>query len=301
MQHAIPTRIQLNHDTQYVYDHPVTLSPHLIRLRPAPHAPNFIQRYDLNIEPAGHELRWQQDPFANFQARVVFPNKTERLRIEVSMLLELQPINPFDFFLDDTATKFPFTYDADMQRNLALYLMAPEKTQLLFNYAARPAVQQLLGGGTVDFVVGLAAQVAKDIAYETRMEEGVQEARLTLQKRRGSCRDSAWLLIQLFRHFGLAARFVSGYLIQLATGENLGPAAGGVGKDTVDLHAWCEVYLPGAGWVGLDATSGLLAGAGHLPLAAAPSPVGAAPVTGLAELAQVEFSFSHSIRRVNDE
>ena len=298
MQHPIPTRVQLDHQTTYAYDQPVTLSPHLIRLRPAPHAPNFIQRYDLKIEPAMHELRWQQDPFANFQARVVFPNKTDRLRIEVSMLLELQPLNPFDFFLDDTATQFPFAYDADMQRNLALYLTAPEKTQLLFNYAARPAIQQLLGGGTVDFVVGMAAQVAKDIAYETRMEEGVQDARLTLQKRRGSCRDSAWLLIQLFRHFGLAARFVSGYLIQLAGGGDLGPAAGGVEKDTVDLHAWCEVYLPGAGWVGLDATSGLLAGAGHLPLAAAPSPVGAAPVSGLASLATVDFSYNHSLRRL---
>ena len=297
-QLLMSTRVVINHRTTYDYDREVALSPHLIRLRPAPHAPNLIQRYDLTVEPESHILRWQQDPFANFQARVVFPEKTRRLSINVEVVVDMVPINPFDFFLDDAATSFPFAYDADMQRDLTPYLSVTESTQLLKNYAARGVVQRLLGGGTVDFIVGVAGLVANEIGYEVRLEQGVQDARLTLQRRQGSCRDSAWLLIQLYRHFGLAARFVSGYIVQLAGGNRLGPAASGVAEDTSDLHAWCEVYLPGAGWVGIDGTSGLLVAEGHIPLAAAPLPEGAAPIVGRADAAGVEFSFSNLVRRV---
>ena len=294
----MPLTVALRHHTSYSYDRAVQLSPQVIRLRPAPHTRIPIREYTLKIEPATHFIHWQQDPFGNYQARVVFTEKTDRLAIDVELVVDIVTVNPFDFFLESYAEQFPFSYDAELGEDLAPYLKLSDSSPELMEYLARPRVQSLRGGGTIDFLVGLTRLIYEDITYNVRMEPGVQPCAVTLDRRNGSCRDSAWLLVQLLRHQGLAARFVSGYLVQLKPDADSPAGPGGPERDTTDLHAWAEIYLPGAGWVGLDATSGLLAGEGHIPLTATPEPKSAAPVSGSAEAAGVTLHHSNSVTRV---
>ena len=290
----------LNHVTHYKYDRPVNLGPQVIRLRPAPHCRSKVLSYSLKIEPDTHFVNWQQDPFANYQARLVFPEKTTHFKVTVDLVVEMAVYNPFDFFLQPEAEEFPFTfeggsYEADLKQELAPYLQADPMT---------PLVQGFLD--TIDrtkrrsviFLVDLNTLVHKAINYTIRMEPGVQTPEETLAKASGSCRDSAWLLVQLLRNCGLAARFVSGYLIQLKPDVKSLDGPSGTEVDFTDLHAWCEVYLPGAGWIGLDATSGLLAGEGHIPLACTPQPSGAAPIEGGMDKCEVEFEHHMAVTRI---
>ncbi|NJC27649.1 transglutaminase family protein [Neolewinella antarctica] len=290
-----PLRVALRHHTSYRYDQPVQLSPQVIRLRPAPHARNLIERYSLRIDPPGHYLNWQQDPLGNFQARAVFTEPTDHLTIDVELVTEMSVINPFDFFLEHEALNFPFDYTPALRKQLGLYLELSERGPLLKDFVARPQVQGLIGKSTVDALVELAGFIAGYVDYDVRMEPGVQTCETTLSRRNGSCRDSAWLLIQVLRHFGLGARFVSGYLIQLVPEQ---PEPNSIKEDFADLHAWCEVYLPGAGWVGIDATSGLFTGEGHIPLAATADPANAAPIVGTADLGKVTFNYTTEVERV---
>ena len=291
-------QVAIRHHTKYKYDRPVQLSPQTIRLRPAPHARNPIRGYSLRISPAGHFINWQQDPFGNFLARVTLPGRTTELAIDVEVITDMVVINPFDFFLEEYASAFPFAYEESLGKELEPYLEATEAGPLLAQWLAK--AQHLRGQGTVDFLVALNQRLANDIDYNVRMEPGVQTCETTLEIARGSCRDSAWLLVQILRHFGLAARFVSGYLVQLTADEKPLEGPAGTEKDFTDLHAWAEVYLPGAGWVGLDATSGLFAGEGHIPLACTPSPGAAAPVTGFSEPCEVTFEFANRVDRIRE-
>ncbi len=289
--------VALSHVTRYRYERPVALGPQVIRLRPAPHSRTRVLAYSLRIEPEGHFLNWQQDPQSNWLARAVFPERTRELRIAVDLVVEMAVFNPFDFFLEPHAERFPFDYEPWQRHELAPFLVRDEATPA---FARRLAAIPRAEMPTADFLVGLNRALQQEIAYLIRMEPGVQTPEETLTKGSGSCRDSAWLLVQLLRHLGLAARFVSGYLIQLVPDVKSLDGPSGAERDFTDLHAWCEVYLPGAGWIGLDPTSGLLAGEGHVPVACTPEPSSAAPVTGLVEPAGCTFEHTMSVTRVHE-
>jgi uncharacterized protein (DUF2126 family)/transglutaminase-like putative cysteine protease len=287
--------IALNHVTHYRYDRPVALGAQVIRLRPAPHCRTRILSYSLTVTPAEHFVNWQQDPQANYLARLTFPNRARELRIEVDLVAEMAVLNPFDFFLEPYAQHIPFDYEAAEKRDLAPYLTCLPLTPRLQEYLAGIPRTEV---PSIDFLVQLNQSLSRDIRYLIRMEPGVQAPEETLVKGSGSCRDSSWLLVQLLRHLGLAARFASGYLVQLVADVKSLDGPSGTDHDFTDLHAWCEVYLPGAGWIGLDPTSGLLAGEGHLPLACTPEPSSAAPVWGLVEDSKVEFEHVMRVERI---
>ncbi len=287
------TQVFLKHRTSYKYDRPITLGPQTVRLRPAPHCRTRILSYSMHVVPAKNTLYWQQDALNNHLARLLFAEKTAEFTVDVELAADLVAINPFDFVLDPGVTEHPFEYPAEIAKDLLPYLTPEPPGPLLQTFLAGVSREKR---GTVAFLLELNSRVSGEIGYVTRMSAGVQSCEDTLEKRTGSCRDSAWLLVQIFRHMGVAARFASGYLIQLASGDSSGPA-----KDSADLHAWAEAFLPGAGWVGFDATSGLLAGEGHIPLACTPDATQAAPVSGTLEPAKVDFHFSLTLDRINDE
>ena len=285
----------LHHVTSYDYDRLVELGPQVVRLRPAPHCKSNVLSYAIKVEPEGHFLNWQQDPFSNYLARLVFPKPTRRFSVTIDLVVEMSVYNPFDFFLEPSAEQYPFKYSPDLKRELAPYRVKGTLTPLLKNYLA--GVDRSTRN-TSDFLVQINQKLSQDIRYLIRMEPGVQTPEETLDLESGSCRDSAWLLVNILRHCGLAARFVSGYLIQLTPDVKALDGPSGTQVDFTDLHAWCEVFLPGAGWVGLDPTSGLLAGEGHIPLACTPMPSSAAPISGLVDDAEVEFSHDMSVTRI---
>ncbi|MFZ3582016.1 DUF2126 domain-containing protein [Loktanella sp. DJP18] len=285
----------IRHLTHYKYDRPVTLGPQIIRLRPAPHSRTPVLSHSLKVTPANHFVNYQQDAYGNWQARYVFPDPVDELKIEVDLVADMSVYNPFDFFVEDTAQEFPFAYPEAIRDDLSIYLRTTDEGPLFRDYLAAISRDPQR---TIDFVVGLNARLARDIGYIVRMEPGVQTPEETLQLAKGSCRDTGWLLVNLLRHLGLAARFVSGYLIQLKPDLKAVSGPQGTEVDFTDLHAWCEVYLPGAGWVGLDPTSGLLTGESHIPLAATPHYSNAAPISGMASYAEVTFDFDMTVTRV---
>jgi uncharacterized protein (DUF2126 family)/transglutaminase-like putative cysteine protease len=296
-------RVAINHRTSYKFDRPVSLSPHTVRLRPAPHSRTPIHSYSLKVKPAEHFINWQQDAFGNYLARLVFPEKCTEFEIDVEVIADMVAINPFDFFVEEYADFFPFYYTKQLKKELLPYL---EKEPLKSKHCGPLFKKYLKGIDTSkqainDFLVNINQRLQQDINYLVRLEPGVQTPEETLKEGKGSCRDSAWLLVQLLRHCGLAARFASGYLVQLKSDEKSLDGPSGTEEDFTDLHAWCEVFLPGAGWVGLDPTSGLFASEGHIPLACTPHPVSAAPIAGFTDKCEVEFDFSNTVTRVLED
>lgn len=292
--------VAINHKTHYQYERAVSLAPHVFRLRPAPHSRTPIEGYSLRIRPEAHFINWQQDPFGNYQARVVFPEKSHELSIEVDVVADMTVLNPFDFFVEEYAEHYPFPYDEQLAKELIPYLEIREHGPRLMAWLAKVERGEKR---IVDFLVALNQQLYRDIQYTIRMEPGVQRCEETLERAIGSCRDSGWLLVQILRHLGLAARFASGYLVQLTADVPALDGPSGPTADFTDLHAWAEVYIPGAGWIGLDPTSGLFAGEGHIPLACTPDPASAAPVTGgyFGEAVKTDFTFSNSVTRLRED
>jgi len=290
--------VGLHHSTRYSYDRPVRLGPQVVRLRPGPHCRTRIASYTLTVKPAQHFLNWQQDPNGNWLARYLFREKTTEFSIDVDLVVAMKAINPFDFFVEPYAETWPFEFPPELKHDLAAFT-GPEPAGPLLREFVNSILRE--PRSTVDFLVDLNRRLQRKIRYVVRMEPGVQTPDETLRSGAGSCRDTAWLFVQTLRHIGLSARFVSGYLIQL--GPEAKPPEGAVGaaQDLADLHAWAEVYVPGAGWIGLDATSGMLCGEGHLPLAATPHFRTAAPVSGNVEPCEASFTYRVSVARLADD
>ncbi len=291
-------KASIYHLTHYKYDRPVTLGPQVIRLRPAPHSRTKVLAHSLKVSPETHFVNLQQDPYGNWLARFVFPEPVTELKIEVDLTADMTVYNPFDFFVDDSAEHWPFSYPEDLQQDLSIYRVIEPMTEALQGFLDTVPQDKIR---TVDFMVNLNAQIANLVTYTIRMEPGVQSPEETLTIGSGSCRDSSWLLVQALRHFGFAARFVSGYLIQLKPDLEALDGPSGTDVDFTDLHAWVEAYIPGAGWIGLDPTSGLLAGESHIPLAATPHYRHAAPIAGgfaAAGTPEVSFDFDMQVQRV---
>ncbi|KQR99275.1 MAG: transglutaminase family protein [Microbacterium ginsengisoli] len=294
-------KVALEHRTSYRFAHSVKAWPHTIRLRPAPHARTPIEAYSLTVSPEGHFLNWQQDPFGNWLARIVFPEKIDHLEVTVGLVADLMVINPLDFFIEEYAERFPFAYDDALAADLAPYLRPVDDSAAALAWREKLPPLPADGVPTVTFLADLNRAVYGDVAYSVRMEAGVQTPDETLARGIGSCRDSAWLLVSLLRGYGLAARFVSGYLVQLAPDRESLDGPSGAAADFTDLHAWAEVFVPGAGWIGLDPTSALFAGEGHIPLSATPHPSSAAPIAGATEPVEVTFDFANEVRRVHED
>src|SRR6478752_3650443 len=303
-------KVALEHRTSYTFDRLVEVHPHVVRLRPAPHSRTPIEAYSLQVEPADHFINWQQDAFGNFLARLVFPNRARSLTITVGLIADMKVINPFDFFIEDWAEHWSgpagFEYPKALAEDLKPYLRPVDENgegsgpgdlvqAWVKNFSVAP------GTRTIDFLVALNRAVNADVGYSLRMEPGVQTPDFTLRTGIGSCRDSAWLLVSVLRQLGLAARFVSGYLVQLTSDVEALDGPSGPAADFTDLHAWAEVYIPGAGWIGLDPTSGLFAGEGHIPLSATPHPESAAPITGATEPCETTLDFSNVVTRVHED
>ena len=302
-------KVALEHRTSYTFDRPVRVFPHVVRLRPAPHSRTAIEAYSLRVEPADHFVNWQQDAVGNFVYRLTFPNPMSQLTITVGLIADLKVINPFDFFIEDWAETWPsagFTYPEPLAEDLKPYLRPVDEDgagsgpgELVQAWVSTFAMAP--GTRTINYLVELNRRVNSDLGYSLRMEHGVQTPDFTLRTGVGSCRDFAWLLVSILRQMGLAARFVSGYLVQLASDVKALDGPSGPAADFTDLHAWAEVYIPGAGWIGLDPTSGLFAGEGHIPLAATPSPESAAPITGNTDPCEAVLEFSNTVTRIHED
>ncbi|RDJ08843.1 DUF2126 domain-containing protein [Rhizobium grahamii] len=289
-------KASIYHLTHYKYDKPVRLGPQIIRLKPASHSKTRVISHSLKVSPSNHFVNLQQDPYGNYLARYVFPEPVTEFKIEVDLVADMTVYNPFDFFIEESAEIWPFSYPEEIRDDLDIYMQPQPVEPALAAYLAcidRTPMR------TTDFIVGLNARLKNDVEYVIRMEPGVQTPEETLKLALGSCRDSSWLLVEILRNLGFAARFVSGYLIQLTPDLKALDGPSGTEVDFTDLHAWCEVYIPGAGWVGLDPTSGLLTGESHIPLAATPHYRNAAPISGaLYGHANTEFAFDMKVSRV---
>ncbi len=299
----MPIHVALHHRTSYKYDRLVSLGPQVVRLRPAPYSRTRILSYSLRVRPEKHFVNWQQDPQSNYVARLMFPEKTDHFEVEVDLVAEMSVLNPFDFFLEPEAERAPFSYAEALDHELAPFRLEAELTPRFKEYykTVLGVFEEKKGdqrARTIDFLVAVNQSLCREIKYLIRLEEGVQTPEETLVKGSGSCRDSAWLMVQLLRHFGLATRFVSGYLVQLVPDVKSLDGPSGAEKDFTDLHAWCEVYLPGAGWIGLDPTSGLMAGEGHIPLAATPDPQSAAAISGAVDESKCKLDFEMKVTRI---
>jgi len=288
------TEVAIHHRSAYHFDRSTVIMPHVVRLRPAPHCRTPISEYSLSVTPDKHFIHWQQDPFSNYSARLIFTKLADELVFDVNLKARLEPYNPFDFFVDEDAFEFPFRYEAELIKDVGPYLFISERGARLKAFVKSIGHDKQ---DTVNFLVQVNRRVHEEISHVHRMEHGVLTCEETLKSQSGSCRDSAWLLIQVYRHLGLVTRFVSGYQVLLketTSAEGTSPVL----EDRVDLHAWVEVFVPGAGWIGLDPSAGLMAAENYIPLACTPNPESAAPIDGKTTISDTHFEYHSTVIRL---
>jgi transglutaminase-like putative cysteine protease len=259
-------KLTITYRAEYRYERRVSLSPHLVRLFPRDALQARVLKLDFATNPGG-SVHWRHDLFDNVVAQCFYPRDDDRLVYRLDAEIVAEERNPFGFLLDSRALQWPAEYIPREREVLAAFMVA-EQTDL------PSALRPISGSETVNALVAMNQWIHTHIAYERREEGEAYAPDETLSLRRGACRDTAVLLAAALRMQGLAARLVSGFLW-----EGVGDPA--ERKADSALHAWTEVFLPGAGWVGLDPSNGVLADHHYLAAAVGILPSDIAPVSGL--------------------
>lgn len=262
-------RIKILHRTYYNFSSPVELGPHYLRLRPREGHQLRIEHSSLTLTPDA-TISWQSDIEGNSIAAAKFETSTAQLAIESEIIVQQYNENPFDFLIEEYAVQIPFVYQEQDWPALSAYVggSGMEETSSIADWSSTvwDGIESIQ---TTSLLLLLADRIRTDVRYVAREEPGVQDSGETLSRRSGSCRDFAALFIATARHFGFAARFVSGYLVAEPSSFDYGAT-----------HAWAEVYLPGAGWTGIDSTLGILTGSDHIPVAVSRLADSVPPVAG---------------------
>ncbi len=259
-------KLVVSYRAEYRYERRVSLSPHLVRLFPRDALQARVLKFDFATN-AGGSVHWRHDLFDNVVAQCFYPREDDRLVYRLDAEIAVEERNPFGFLLDSRALQWPAEYIPREREVLAAFMVA-EQTDL------PSALRPISGSETVNALVTMNQWIHTNIAYERREDGEAHAPDETLSLRRGACRDTAVLLAAALRMQGLAARLVSGFLW-----EGVGDPA--ERKADSALHAWTEVFLPGAGWVGLDPSNGVLADHHYLAAAVGILPSDIAPVSGL--------------------
>jgi uncharacterized protein (DUF2126 family)/transglutaminase-like putative cysteine protease len=269
----VTTRIAITHRIDRSFSKTIELATHWVRLRPAPEAPARITAYSLQLEPLPHFVNWLRDPFENHIARLDLPEPLPYLNLAVEILAELEPKNPFDFLVEPYAAKHPFEYTEQQQKELAPYLALGElsaRTRAFFETLKRAPVATIQRvSETVDT---LMAAFPDFVPAPINSTQGPPDLEALFAKGTGSAWDLAWLFTLSLRELGLATRFVCGYHVQLAEAEDQ--------HDSVRMHAWTQAFIPGAGWLGIDPSSGLFTNEMFIPLSSGADPTRVQPLVG---------------------
>lgn len=262
-------RFKIIHRTYYNYSNSVDLGPHNLLLRPRENHELRIENFVLNITPKA-KILWHRDVEDNSVAIASFTQSTQQLLIESELIIQQYNESPLDFLVSSYAINYPFTYEDDDNLILGAYRILPdEQTRKLLNnwifniYKINEEIQ------TYTLLQRLTTFIYESFTYKIREEAGVQSASETLSLGTGSCRDFAYLFMEVVKCLGLATRFVSGYLYAPLMSEQVG-----------STHAWAEVYVPGAGWIGFDPTIGNIVGKDHIPVAVSRLPNNISPIAG---------------------
>jgi transglutaminase-like putative cysteine protease len=267
--------LSVRHTTSYHYARPVRFGPHRLMLRPRDSHDLRLVRTELALSPAA-ELRWLHDVFGNSVAIATFREPASELRIESTLHLERYALDRPVFELDPDAASYPFVYSSEDRSDLGRHIErhSPDPNGVIDHWAKSFVTEKPMD--TLQLLSSINASIKAHFAYATRDEEGTQTPAETLERHSGTCRDYAFLMIEAARSLGFGARFVTGYLYdpKLDGGRDDGTTGAGA------THAWCEIYLPGAGWVEYDPTNALIGSAALVRVAVTRDPSQAAPISG---------------------
>ena len=276
------TRIALTHTIDRRYARRLVLPTHWLRLRPAPHTKAAIEAYSLSVGTEPHFLNWVRDPFENHLARLDLPEPVFGLNMAVDIVADLAPANPFDFLTEPYAASFPFEYPEQLQKELTPYLHLPKAGPRLADYLGALDADSAY---IIEKLGKLTGNVHRSLAIVGSAQPGAVDLEDVVKRGTASPWEAAWLMAVSLRHLGVAARFTAGYRVVLASEAvpihawtaDAEDSETSLWLDSASLHAWCEVFLPGAGWIGLDPSAGLFTHEGYIPLTATPDPLRALP------------------------